>query len=92
MQEDIEIRVLKEAYYIIQTGDTVRKTARIFLVSKSTVHKDVTKRLKKIDKELYLKVKLVLARNLSERHIRGGEATKRKFIKEKTVDKKAILH
>ena len=92
MQEDIEIRVLKEAYYIIQTGDTVRKTARIFLVSKSTVHKDVTKRLKKIDKELYLKVKLVLAKNLSERHIRGGEATKRKFIKEKTVDKKANIH
>lgn len=72
-------RILEEAYYIAETGATVRATAKIFGVGKSTVHKDVTKRLKSIDKDLYLAVKKVLKINLSERHIRGGEATKRKY-------------
>ncbi|MBE7076056.1 MAG: stage III sporulation protein D [Clostridiales bacterium] len=72
-------RILEEAYYIAETGATVRATAKIFGVGKSTVHKDVTKRLKNIDKDLYLAVKKVLKINLSERHIRGGEATKRKY-------------
>ena len=72
-------RVLEEAYYIAETGATVRDTAKIFGVGKSTVHKDVTTRLKEIDKDLYKKVKKVLEINLSERHIRGGEATKRKY-------------
>ena len=72
-------RVLQEAHYIAYTGATVRQTARVFLYSKSTVHKDVSYRLKHIDKELYAKVKIVLERNLAERHIRGGEATKRKY-------------
>ena len=72
-------RVLEEAYYIAETGATVRDTAKIFGVGKSTVHKDVTTRLKEIDRDLYKKVKKVLEINLSERHIRGGEATKRKY-------------
>ena len=72
-------RILEEAYYIAETGATVRATAKIFHVGKSTVHKDVTKKLKSIDKDLYLAVKKVLKINLSERHIRGGEATKRKY-------------
>lgn len=72
-------RILEEAYYIAETGATVRATAKIFGVGKSTVHKDVTKKLKNIDKDLYLAVKKVLKINLSERHIRGGEATKRKY-------------
>ena len=72
-------RILEEAYYIAETGATVRATAKIFGVGKSTVHKDVTKKLKSIDKDLYLAVKKVLKINLSERHIRGGEATKRKY-------------
>ena len=81
MCEDIVERVIKEAEYIAQTGATVRKTAKIFHFSKSTVHKDVSERLKELNGELYKKVKKVLQLNLSERHIRGGMATKRKYQK-----------
>ena len=83
--DNITERVFKEAYYIAQTGATVRATAKIFLYSKSTVHKDVTERLRHIDKELYTKVKLALEKNLAERHIRGGLATKEKYL---TMQKK----
>ena len=82
MQEITE-RVFKEAYYIATTGATVRATAKVFHYSKSTVHKDVTYRLIKLDKELYSKVKIVLETNLKERHLRGGEATKRKYLNRK---------
>ena len=81
MREDITDRILEEAYHIAETGATVRATAKLFHSSKSTVHKDVTDRLYHIDKGLYKKVKKVLNINLSERHIRGGEATKRKYAK-----------
>ncbi len=66
--------------YIIETGDTVRAVAKKFGISKSTVHKDVTQTLKKLDKSLYEKVKLILEKNKQERHIRGGEATKQKYL------------
>ena len=79
--EDIIERVIREAEYIAETGATVRKTAKVFHFSKSTVHKDVTERLNSIDKDLYKKVKKVLNLNLAERHIRGGEATRRKYSK-----------
>ena len=72
-------RVLEEAYYIAETGATVRDTAKMFHIGKSTVHKDVTERLRRIDKELYKRVRRVLELNLKERHIRGGEATRRKY-------------
>ncbi len=85
MRDDIEERVLEEAYYIAQTGATVRSTAKVFHFSKSTVHKDVSERLIHIDKELYVKVKMALEKNLAERHIRGGEATKQKYLKK--IDK-----
>lgn len=81
MREDVTDRVLEEAEFIAETGATVRATAKIFLSSKSTVHKDVTERLIKIDKELYDRVRKVLDKNLLERHIRGGEATRRKYKK-----------
>ncbi len=81
MREDVTDRILEEAEFIAETGATVRATAKIFLSSKSTVHKDVTERLQLIDKELYKRVRKVLDKNLSERHIRGGEATKRKYKK-----------
>ena len=81
MREDILLRILREAEYIEKTGATVRATAKVFHFSKSTVHKDVTERLKTIDGALYKKVKKVLEKNLSERHLRGGEATKRKYKK-----------
>jgi putative DeoR family transcriptional regulator (stage III sporulation protein D) len=79
MREDIVDRIVEEAYYIVETGATVRQTAKIFHFSKSTVHKDVTERLKHIDLDLHKKVKKVLEFNLSERHIRGGLATKKKY-------------
>lgn len=79
MCEDIIDRTLKEAEYIAETGATVRACAKVFHFSKSTVHKDVTERLEDIDRGLYKKVKKVLKKNLAERHIRGGEATKRKY-------------
>lgn len=79
MRDDIIDRIIKEAEYIIQTSATVRKTAKVFHFSKSTVHKDVTERLSKVDVDLYKKVQKVLRINLNERHIRGGEATRLKY-------------
>ena len=67
------------ALYIIENNATVRATASRFGISKSTVHKDVTQTLKNINKSLYLDVKSVLEKNKEERHIRGGEATKKKY-------------
>lgn len=83
MREDLVVRILKESYYIAETGATVRKTANVFHYSKSTVHKDVTERLYFVDKILYERVKKVLQKNLDERHIRGGIATREKYLKSK---------
>ncbi len=79
MFDYISERVLKEGEFIMETNSTVRAAAKHFNISKSTVHKDVTERLAHIDKELYEKVRQVLDKNLSERHIRGGMATKLKY-------------
>lgn len=80
MYDYITERVIKEGQYIIETLSTVRTAAAHFNISKSTVHKDVTERLSEIDKSLYLSVREVLDKNLSERHIRGGIATKYKYL------------
>ena len=69
--------------YIVENSATVRATATRFGISKSTVHKDVTQTLKNINKSLYLDVKSVLDKNKEERHLRGGEATKKKYSTEK---------
>jgi len=66
--------------YIAETGATVREAARRFGISKSTVHKEVTERLKRINPSLYQSVKTVLEKNKSERHLRGGEATRQKYL------------
>ena len=66
--------------YIVENNTTVRATALRFGISKSTVHKDITQSLKKINKSLYLDVKSVLEKNKEERHLRGGEATKQKYL------------
>ena len=79
MKPDIEERAASLAEYIIETGGTVRAAAARFGVSKSTVHKDLTERLEKIDRELWLRVKAVLETNKAERHIRGGAATRIKY-------------
>ena len=73
-------RVLDVSNHIFRTKDTVRDTARVFGVSKSTVHKDVTERLPKINPELAQRVKRVLDFNKAERHIRGGQATRQKYL------------
>lgn len=71
------------ARYMISTENTVRGTAMHFGISKSTVHKDVTKRLKSIDTALYNEVSRVLAKNKAERHLRGGAATKIMYLNKK---------
>ena len=81
MWDYIEERVIKCAEYIVKTGCTVRTCSAHFSISKSTVHKDVTERLKNLDTELFEKVREILDLNLSERHIRGGIATRKKYIK-----------
>ncbi len=79
MREYIRRRVLEITDHMLETRATVRQTARLFNVSKSTVHKDVTERLPSISKQLARKVKKILDQNKAERHIRGGEATRRKY-------------
>lgn len=81
LKDYIEERVLQIANFIIDTGYTVRQAASIFKVSKSTVHKDITERLPIINPSLYEKAREVLDKNKSERHLRGGLATKNKFKK-----------
>ena len=82
-----EDRAVRFAQYIVETGATVRETAKEFHISKSTVHKDVTERLPKINSRLYQQVKSVLEKNKQERHIRGGMATKRKYAHEAASSK-----
>ena len=77
--DSIEERAVEIAEYIIDSKDTVRGAAKKFGVSKSTVHKDVTERLEKINKKLYMEVRKVLDENKAQRHIRGGLATKIKY-------------
>ncbi len=79
MLENIKQRVIREAEYIVKEESTIRKCASVFKVSKSTVHNDLSKRLEKIDRELYLKVRDIIETNKKLRHIRGGIATKEKY-------------
>ena len=74
-----EERAITLGNYIIEHDATVRQAAKEFNISKSTVHKDVSERLKAISPQLYQQVKQVLEKNKSERHIRGGMATKSKY-------------
>ena len=75
----LEERAVRLAEYIIENDATVRAAAKRFGVSKSTVHKDVTQRLEKLDPALWAEARAVLAKNKAERHIRGGLATRIKF-------------
>ena len=81
---NIENRVILVANYILQTKSTVRRAAKVFGVSKSTIHYDVAYRLKKINYTLFLKINKILRQNFNEKHIRGGQATKNKY-KQKRV-------
>ena len=80
-KKEIEERSINLAHYIIESKDTVRGAARKFSISKSTVHKDVTERLEKINPMLAKEVREILDENKAERHIRGGMATKMKYMK-----------
>ena len=83
MQNYIEERTIEVANYIIENKCTVRAAAKHFNISKSTIHKDVTDRLYYINRSLYEEVKPVLAENKACRHIRGGMATKEKYLLKK---------
>ena len=80
MKAYIKERTLQTARYIADSHQTIRKTAKVFNLSKSTVHNDISKRLPKADSELYDRVKDILGENFAEKHIRGGQATQRKFL------------
>ena len=84
MKTDTDNRALILGRYIADTGATVRQCAKEFSISKSTVHTDVTARLGNIDRSLCEKVRQVLDKNKTERHLRGGEATRKKFKSDKT--------
>ena len=86
MKGYIEERTVEIAHYIIDNKATVRTATKKFGISKSTIHKDVTERLKKINPSLAKETRIILEENKAERHIRGGEATKNKY-KNLNIDK-----
>lgn len=79
--DKITSRVLEEAKYMLETKQTIREIAKIFKVSKSTVHKDLQERLKKIDKTMSKEIDKILEYHMNIRHIRGGLSTKLKYLK-----------
>ena len=81
MKQNVEDRAAMLGEYIVENKATVRRAAKQFGVSKSTVHKDVSQRLKYIDPKLYTEVKSVLDINKAQRHIRGGLATREKYLR-----------
>lgn len=83
MRDDLETRARELAVYLIERRTTIRDAAKHFSVSKSTVHKDLSERLMEIDRSLYVQVKEILEQNKAERHLRGGDATKRKYQKQR---------
>lgn len=84
MKDYIAERAVELAQYIIENSATVRSAAKVFNISKSTVHKDVHERLAKINPALYLEAQKILEVNKAERHIRGGMATKEKYLKRRS--------
>ena len=81
MNDIVEKRCIELGEYIVKNNSTVRQTAAVFGISKSTVHMDITERLRKLNPPLYSEVRTVLDINKAERHIRGGMATKEKYSK-----------
>ncbi len=81
MNSITDLRAIELAQYIIETNGTVRSAAKKFGISKSTVHVDVSKRLKNLNPSLFTQVRKVLETNKAERHLRGGMATKQKYSK-----------
>ena len=79
LRDSVDERAVTLGKYIVENDSTVRETAKVFSVSKSTVHKDVTGRLAEINPAIAKEVKAVLEKNKAERHMRGGEATRLKY-------------
>ena len=86
MYDDIYLRTIEYGQYIVDNNCTIRQTAKAFNVAKSTVHYDLKNRLRYYDHDLYMRVKAVLENNFNEKHIRGGWATKQKYIHEKEAE------
>jgi len=80
LKREIKERVLDETLYILKTSSTIREIAKVYRVSKSTVHKDLQERLKKIDIKLYYEVDKILKYHINVRHIRGGQSTRNKYL------------
>lgn len=80
MADTIEERACEVAVYMIETGATVRAAAKHFGISKSTVHKDLSQRLPNYNRALYNSVRMILDENKAQRHIRGGMATRKKYL------------
>ena len=78
--KDLFLRTKQVAYYIVETGSTVRQASKVFGIAKSTVHYDLTKRLKFVDCQLYMQVRQILDKNFQEKNIRGGNATRKKYL------------
>lgn len=83
LRQDIAERAKVEGRYILENGCTIRSAGEYFDVSKSTVHYDVSMRLREVDETLYAEVKKILDKNFNEKHIRGGKSTKEKYSREK---------
>ena len=80
MNSVIVKRVINEGEFMVRTGKTVREIAKVFGLSKSTIHKDLRERLLEVDVDLYKKVSSILQEHIDIRHIRGGESTRLKFL------------
>lgn len=91
MNEIIKKRVLDEANHILKTKDTIRTTANVFDVSKSTVHNDLNTRLKLIDSNLSNEIAKIFKNHEEIKHIRGGEATKEKFKRGNNESKQSTI-
>ncbi len=91
MHDYILQRVMEVSACILETGYTVRQAAQVFGVSKSTVHKDITERLPQLNAQLAVDVRQVLERNKAERHLRGGEATRRKYMNEQPLPLETLM-
>ena len=81
VRDEVRLRVIQAAEHILETGATVRACAGKFGVSKTTIHKDMRSRLPELDAQLSVEVDRILKKNLQERHLRGGDATRRKFLR-----------
>lgn len=87
MKSYIKQRTLEVAEYIATSHETIRKTAQVFHLSKSTVHNDLQKRLRKIDSKMYEEVQKILDQHFEEKHIKGGQSTKNKYRKIAVLEK-----